>query len=84
MVVEYRKFLRARNRLAIDEVLHYWKCGGAKSAISFFYAFHQDDVSFKEENKIIRGILTGDVALVENTITDIQEESKKMIIELRG
>ena len=82
MTIEYRKYMKIRNILAIDEILHYYKCAGSERALSFFYAFHQEDVDFKTENKIVRGLITNDLALVENTIEDILVENRKLLKDL--
>ena len=82
MTLHYKLYMKSRSLLAIDEILHYLKAEGSERALSYFYAFFQEDMDFKTENKIVRGIITNDLALLENTIEDIQVENRKLLKDL--
>ena len=82
MTIEYRIYVKARHLLSLNEVLHYLKCDGSERALRFFYTFFGGDLDFKTENKIVRGIITNDLALLENTIEDIEVENRKLLKDL--
>ena len=73
--------IKARHRYSISEVKNYFVKNGTERALNFFYAFFQYDFDFKTENKIVRAMITNDLALLENTISDIQNEQKKVLLQ---
>ena len=72
---------KARHIYSISEVKNYFIKNGLDSGIKFFYAFFKYDFDFKTENKIIRAMTTNDLALLENTIFDIQNQAKKVLLQ---
>lgn len=79
-----RKENQARRLTAIDEVIHYFKCGGAERAFSYYNAFFKDDLDFATEQKLLKAIWTDDLALLENTCKDIIKTAWDTIREIHS
>lgn len=80
----YNRRSRAESKMNIDVIKTTYELKGSKQAIENYFLFYPYLLDYKTENKLIRSMVTGNKAALENIIRDIQEQGKKEVLKTIG